>query len=143
MIGTIRVLVLRAALRRPLMRMYSIGLLIAAVMASGLASAQNQQSEADKGIKTRNSGESGYVGEQDKPGNSATPPGRPESGSGSTGAANSPSSQNSGSGIQGAGGSESGPAPGQANSQNLPVQEQDPAKIKGLPGNKSGPPAKR
>ena len=29
---------------------------------------QNVQTEADKGVKTRNSGESGYVGNQDKPG---------------------------------------------------------------------------
>ncbi|WGD55089.1 hypothetical protein QA641_15035 [Bradyrhizobium sp. CB1650] len=37
------------------------------------------QRDADKGIKTRNSGESGYVSSQDKPGASAHPPGRPES----------------------------------------------------------------
>lgn len=30
--------------------------------------AQAVQTEADKGIKTRNSGESGYVGNQDRPG---------------------------------------------------------------------------
>ena len=30
-----------------------------------------------------------------------------------------------------------------SNSQNMSVQEQDPANVKGLPGNKSGPPAKR
>jgi type II secretory pathway pseudopilin PulG len=36
------------------------------------------QRDADKGIKTRNSGESGYVADQDKPGASAHPPGRPE-----------------------------------------------------------------
>jgi hypothetical protein len=35
--------------------------------------------EADKGVKTRNSGESGYVGDQAKPGASAHPPGRPDS----------------------------------------------------------------
>jgi hypothetical protein len=34
--------------------------------------------EADKGAKTRNSGESGYVGDQDKPGASAHPPGAPK-----------------------------------------------------------------
>jgi len=34
---------------------------------------------ADKGVKTRNSGESGYVGDQDKTGASAHPPGRPDS----------------------------------------------------------------
>ena len=35
--------------------------------------------EADKGVKTRNSGEPGYVGDQDKTGASAHPPGRPDS----------------------------------------------------------------
>ena len=35
--------------------------------------------DADKGVKTRNSGESGYVGDQDKTGASAHPPGRPDS----------------------------------------------------------------
>jgi len=34
------------------------------------------QEEADKGVKTRQSGESGYVGEQERPGASAQPPGR-------------------------------------------------------------------
>jgi uncharacterized protein HemX len=37
------------------------------------------QDEADKGLKTRNSGESGYVADQDKPGASANAPGRPNS----------------------------------------------------------------
>jgi hypothetical protein len=37
------------------------------------------QRDADKGAKTRNSGESGYVANQDKPGASAHPPGQPES----------------------------------------------------------------
>jgi hypothetical protein len=47
------------------------------------ASAQQQtvpnpkmQDEADKNAKTRQSGESGYVGEQEKPGGSAQAPGR-------------------------------------------------------------------
>jgi hypothetical protein len=35
------------------------------------------QRDADKGLKTRNSGQSGFVGDQDKPGASAHPPGRP------------------------------------------------------------------
>ena len=35
--------------------------------------------DADKGVKTRNSGESGYVGDQDKTGALAHPPGRPDS----------------------------------------------------------------
>ena len=37
-----------------------------------------QQEEADKGIKTRNSGESGYVSEQEKPGASSHVPGQPD-----------------------------------------------------------------
>jgi hypothetical protein len=37
------------------------------------------QRDADKGIKTRNSGQSGYVADQDKPGASAHPPGQPGS----------------------------------------------------------------
>lgn len=40
---------------------------------------QDMQREADKGIKTRNSGESGYVADQDKPGAAAHPPGQPGS----------------------------------------------------------------
>jgi hypothetical protein len=36
---------------------------------------EQMQRDADKGLKTRNSGESGYVGDQDKPGSSAHPPG--------------------------------------------------------------------
>ena len=43
-----------------------------------------QQEEADKGIKTRNSGESGYVGEQDKPGASSHAPGQPDTKSSQT-----------------------------------------------------------
>jgi hypothetical protein len=44
---------------------------------NGLA-AQQMQDEADKGVKTRNSGESGYVADQEKPGSSAHAPGRPD-----------------------------------------------------------------
>jgi Ni/Co efflux regulator RcnB len=36
---------------------------------------ERMQLDADKGLKTRNSGESGFVGGQDKPGASAHPPG--------------------------------------------------------------------
>ena len=39
---------------------------------------EQMQRDADKGAKTRNSGESGYVADQDKPAASAHPPGRPE-----------------------------------------------------------------
>ena len=39
---------------------------------------QQMQEEANKGIKTRDSGESGFVGQQETPGASAHPPGRPD-----------------------------------------------------------------
>ena len=39
---------------------------------------QQMQNEADKGVKTQNSGESGFVADQNKPGAAARPPGRPE-----------------------------------------------------------------
>ncbi|QPF83837.1 hypothetical protein IC762_29830 [Bradyrhizobium genosp. L] len=110
------------------------------------AIAQNQQSEADKGVKTRNSGESGYVGEQEKQGAAATPPGRPDAAS-STAASGATSAQSSGTGISGAPGSKNGPAAGQntvgSDNHNQSVQQQDPSNVQGLPGNKSGPPAKR
>jgi hypothetical protein len=40
---------------------------------------KQMQEEADKGIKTRDSGESGFVGQQERPGASVHPPGRPNS----------------------------------------------------------------
>jgi hypothetical protein len=46
---------------------------------------QQTQEDADKGIKTRNSGESGYVADQEKPGASAHPPGQPDKNSATTG----------------------------------------------------------
>ena len=39
---------------------------------------EQMQRDADKGAKTLNSGASGYVADQDKPGASAHPPGQPE-----------------------------------------------------------------
>jgi hypothetical protein len=42
------------------------------------------QDDADKGIKTRNSGESGYVGEQERPGASSHVPGQPDTKSSQT-----------------------------------------------------------
>jgi hypothetical protein len=45
---------------------------------------EQMQREADKGAKTRNSGESGYVADQDKSGASSHPPGRPEQTTGSS-----------------------------------------------------------
>ena len=41
---------------------------------------QQMQRDADKGAKTRNSGNSGYVADQDKPGASSHPPGQPKTG---------------------------------------------------------------
>jgi hypothetical protein len=49
-----------------------------------MQSDKQMQEEADKGIKTRNSGESGFVGQQESPGASAHPPGRPDPGSSQT-----------------------------------------------------------
>ena len=46
-----------------------------------MQSEKQMQEEADKGIKTRDSGESGFVGQQETPGASAHPPGRPDSSS--------------------------------------------------------------
>lgn len=129
------------------MRTTMAAILLAVPLISGPAIAQNQnvQNEADKGIKTQNSGASGYVADQDKPGAASTMPGDRTNNSSSV--ATSPSAQNSGAGIAGAPGNKNGP-PAQkgtvgANSQNSTVQQQDPSNIKGLPGNKSGPPAKR
>jgi hypothetical protein len=45
---------------------------------------QQMQEEADKGIKTRNSGESGFVGKQESSGASAQAPGQPNSTSSQT-----------------------------------------------------------
>lgn len=129
------------------MRTIMAAILLAVPLMSGPVIAQNQnvQNEADKGIKTQNSGASGYVADQDKPGAASTMPG--DRTNNSSGVATSPSAQNSGAGIAGAPGNKNGP-PAQkgtvgANSQNPTVQLQDPSNIKGLPGNKSGPPAKR
>src|SRR3954470_17817969 len=87
----------------------------------------NLQNEADKGIKTENSGASGYVGEQQKPGSAAHLPGDPNRTESSGGAAAAPSAQNSGGGIAGAAGNKNGPAPGQgtvgAASQNPTIQQ--------------------
>ncbi len=118
----------------------------APAVAQQASPSHNLQNEADKGIKTQNSGASGYVSEQEKPGAAAQVPGSPARAD-SGGAATAPSAQNSGAGVAGAPGNKNGPpahtgTTGSA-SHNLSVQEQDPANVKGLPGNKSGPPAKR
>src|SRR5213080_3634985 len=49
-----------------------------------MQSEKQMQEEADKGIKTRDSGESGFVGQQETPGASAHPPGRPDPSSNQT-----------------------------------------------------------
>ena len=46
-----------------------------AQQSTGTSSQQQMQDDADKGIKTRNSGESGYKGEQEKPGAASHVPG--------------------------------------------------------------------
>jgi len=134
------------------MRTTMAAILMMVPLVAGPALAQttpnpNMQSEADKGIKTQNSGASGYVGEQDKPGAAATVPGDRNRADSAGGTATSPSAQNSGAGIAGAPGNKNGPPAKTgtvgSSSQNQSVQEQDPANVKGLPGNKSGPPAKR
>jgi hypothetical protein len=50
------------------------------------------QREADKGAYTRNSGESGYVADQDRPAAAGHPPGRPLSGETTTAPADEPRS---------------------------------------------------
>ena len=67
-----------------------------------MQSEKQMQEEADKGIKTRDSGESGFVGQQETPGASAHPPGRPDSSSSQT---------TTGSGAGTSGGSETSRTP--------------------------------
>lgn len=55
--------------------------------------AQNVQTEADKGIKTRNSGESGYVGNQDRPDAASHAPGESTNTSGATTGSSAPGNQ--------------------------------------------------
>jgi hypothetical protein len=54
---------------------------------------QNVQTEADKGIKTRNSGESGYVANQDKPGAASHAPGETTSTAETTTGSSTPNDQ--------------------------------------------------
>ena len=49
-----------------------------------MQSEKQMQEEANKGIKTRDSGESGFVGQQERSGASAHPPGRPDPSSNQT-----------------------------------------------------------
>jgi hypothetical protein len=60
---------------------------------SNSGGAQNVQDEADKGIKTRNSGESGYVGNQDRPGAAAHAPGETSNTAGTTTGSSAPANQ--------------------------------------------------
>ena len=88
------------------MRTPMIAMLVAAGTIIALpAMAQQQptpnpqmQEEADKGIKTRQSGESGYVGEQEKPGATARPPGKTDIAPPTTGSATGTSTGATGSG---------------------------------------------
>lgn len=68
----------------------------AGVMSPHIAHAQNLQNEADKGVKTENSGASGFVGEQEKPGAAARPPGEPNHANRAGDVSTAPSAQNSG-----------------------------------------------
>jgi hypothetical protein len=54
---------------------------------------QNVQTEADKGVKTRNSGESGYVGNQDRPGAASHAPGETTNAVGTTTGSSAPGNQ--------------------------------------------------
>ena len=67
---------------------FAFGMVIAlpaqAQQSTGSSSQQQMQDDADKGIKTRNSGESGYVGEQERPGASSHVPGQPDTKSSQT-----------------------------------------------------------
>jgi hypothetical protein len=65
-----------------------------------MQSDKQMQEEADKGIKTRDSGESGFVGQQQTPAASAHPPGRPD-----------PSNTTTGSGTGTSGGSKTSRTP--------------------------------
>lgn len=132
------------------MRILTLAVLVVAATTFGLSATaqqsnpgQNLQSEADKGAKTQNSGASGYVGDQERPGAAVHPPGEPGTTTGaSSTTTTAPSAQNSGTGISGSPGNKNGPAVQKgtvgSSQPNLSVQEQDPSNVKGLPGGKSG-----
>src|SRR5712672_4315618 len=67
-----------------------------AQQSTGPSSQTQMQDEADKGVKTRNSGESGYVGEQERPGASSHAPGQPDTKSSLTTTGTSSGTQDSG-----------------------------------------------
>jgi len=88
-------------MRIPLIAMLVAGVTIIALPALAQqqpAPDRQMQEEADKGVKTRQSGESGYVGEQEKPGASARPPGKTDSAPPTTGSATGSSTGPTGSG---------------------------------------------
>jgi hypothetical protein len=130
------------------MRIFTAAALMAAATALGTSAMaqqsvnQSTQTEADKGIKTQNSGASGFVEDQEKPGAAAHAPGQPAIANPTGNASGATSAQNSGAGISGAPGNKNGPPAGTVGS-NSSVQQQDPAHVQGMPGNKNGPPAKR
>ena len=95
------------------MRLSTLAVFLVVAGTPGLAVAQqapsqNLQSEADKGVATKNSGASGYVADEQKPGSATHAPGEPNCADNST--ATAPSAQNSGAGISGAAGGKIGPA---------------------------------
>jgi hypothetical protein len=67
---------------------FAVGTVVAAPalaqQSTGSPNQQQMQDEADKGIKTRNSGESGYVGEQERPGAAGNVAGQPDTKTGQT-----------------------------------------------------------
>lgn len=88
------------------MRTTIVAMLIAVGITCALPAVAQQQTapnpkvqeEADKGVKTRQSGESGYVGEQEKPGASAHPPGKTDTAPPTTGSTSGTSTGTSGTG---------------------------------------------
>jgi hypothetical protein len=92
---------------------------------------QSARTEADKGIKTENSGASGFLQDQEKAGAAAHAPGQPETKVNPTGTASgATSAQNSGAGISGAPGNKNGPPAKQGTvGANPSTQQQDPAHV--------------
>ena len=83
------------------MRILTVAMFVVAAIAVGPAMAQqsmpnqNPHNEADKGVKTENSGASGFVADQEKPGAAAHAPGQPDRATSAIGAGAAPSAQNS------------------------------------------------
>jgi hypothetical protein len=115
------------------MRILAASLLFSAAVIGSPAMAQSQSS-----------GASGYVQDQDKASTTGQPQNQPYRSDNATGdASTATSAQNSGAGISGAPGSKNGPNAQQGTvGSNSSVQQQDPAKVQGMPGGKSGQPVK-